>query len=52
MKQSGRTAIVELLIRNRLKFEIRNPQLGKCAGKVVAEVWVRDPEIGKGVEPS
>ena len=45
MKQSGRTAIVELLILNRLKFKICNPQLGKYAGRVVAGVSVKNAKV-------
>ena len=36
--------VAKLLKSNDLEFEIRNPQEGKYAGRVVAEVWVKDPE--------
>ena len=40
----AREVVSDLLISNHLEFQIRNPQLGKYAQRVVAEVWARDPE--------
>ena len=40
----ARQVVIDLLVANDLKFEIRNPQEGKYAGRLVASVWMRDPE--------
>ena len=40
----AREVVADLLMKNDLQFLIRNPQLGKYAERVVAEVWLRDPE--------
>ena len=42
----ARDVVADLLIRNHLEFQIRNPELGKYAGRVVAEVWAQDHETG------
>ena len=40
----ARQVVVDLLEANHLRFQIRNPELGKYAQRVVAELWARDPE--------
>lgn len=40
----ARDVVATLLRRNGLQFEIRNPLLGKYAGRTVAEVWVPDTD--------
>ena len=40
----ARQEVIDLLMANNMEFEIRNPQEGKYAGRIVAEVWIRDPE--------
>ena len=44
LAMEARTIVQNLLMVNNMQFEIRNPQVGKYAGRIVAEVWVRDPE--------
>ena len=39
----AKQVLQDLIIQNNLKFEIANPQIGKYAGRIVAEVWVPDP---------
>ena len=36
----ARKRVVDMLVANKLKFQIRNPQFGKYAERVVAEVWL------------
>ena len=42
----ARDAVAEILLHNKLEFEIRNPEFGKYAGRIVAEVWAKDLEYG------
>ena len=42
LAMDARQVVVEILIRNHLQFQIRNPELGKYAGRIVAEVWAQD----------
>ena len=48
----ARQVVVDLIEANDLQFEIRNPQLGKYAGRVVAEVFAKDPEHGELINVS
>ena len=52
LAMQARQEVVNILKANDLKFEIRNPQEGKYAGRVVAEVWVTDPELGRMINLS
>ena len=35
----ARDYVASLLVPNNLRFQLRNPQLGKYAGRMVAEIW-------------
>ena len=48
----AKRVVQNLLSYNSLQFEIRNPQLGKYAERVVAEVWVKDPDHGQLINVS
>ena len=48
----ARDTLRELITQNGLQFEIRNCQLGKYAGRIVAEVWIHEPESGDYVNVS
>ena len=39
----ARRFVQDLLSANDLKFTLRNPEIGKYAGRIVAEVWCKDP---------
>ena len=43
----AREIVVNLLKANSFQFEIRDPQEGKYAGRIVAEVWVKNPKTGQ-----
>lgn len=49
LAQEARQVVVDLLVGNDLQFEIRNPQIGKYADRLVAEVWVGDVNVGTRV---
>ena len=42
----ARDALRTLILQNGLQFEIRNPQIGKYAGRIVAEVWLHEEMTG------
>lgn len=44
LAERARKVVADLLEENNLKFEIRNPEEGKYAGRVVAEVWIFDKD--------
>ena len=46
LAMEARQVVVDLLICNKLEFQIRNPEIGKYAGRIVAEVWVQSPDGG------
>lgn len=48
----AKQVVQDLILQNDLKFEIRNPQLGKYAERVVAEVWLRDPGTHNSINVS
>lgn len=49
LAMQARAIVVRLLVANDLKFEIRDPQQGKYAGRIVASVWVLDPDTNRMV---
>ena len=44
LAMEARNVVTDLLVANHLQFEIHNPELGKYAGRVVAEVWTKNPD--------
>lgn len=52
MAVQARQVLVDALTAAGLKFEIRNPQLGKYAGKIVGSVFVLDKASGEQVDLS
>ena len=52
LAMQARQVVVDYLTANDLKFEIRNPELGKYAERIVAEVWAKHPNTGEFVNLS
>ena len=43
----ARNVVCDALRANHLQFEVRNPEIGKYAGRIVAEVWVNDVNLSQ-----
>ena len=52
LAKDARTLVRGLLVANHLHFQIRNPQFGKYAERVVAEVWVKQKSTMKLINVS
>lgn len=52
LAMQARQVVIELLKANDLQFLIRNPQEGKYAGRIVADVLVPDPQTKELVNVS
>ena len=48
----ARDEVRRIIIANDLRFTVRNPMEGKYAGRIVAEIWVPDPEHGQLINVS
>lgn len=49
LAMDARAEVVKLLQQSDLQFELRNPEFGKYAGRIVAEVWVHHSGSGKDI---
>ena len=48
----AKRVVQDLMTQNNLQFKIRNPQIGKYAGRIVAEIWLRDPGTHNSINVS